>query len=155
MDTTKAANLYSTYPDDFLAYVNTRPSAGQGGARRRSHIRIAPDPRHGFRKSPALRFRLIEQQCKTGILRVTRCRRAHWSTRRSRIRCRPPIIAANGFDALSHALESHTARPHSQAAENYEGFDGARRPMNQGANLWSDMVRAKHCARSARTGACG
>jgi hydroxyacid-oxoacid transhydrogenase len=27
MDTAKAANLYATYPADFLAYVNPRPSA--------------------------------------------------------------------------------------------------------------------------------
>ena len=51
----------------------------------------------------------------------------------------PAIIAANGFDALSHALESYTARPYSAKAKNYDGFDGAKRPMNQGANLWSDM----------------
>ena len=61
-------------------------------------------------------------------------------------RLSPAIIAANG-DALSHALESYTARPHSAKAKNYEGFDGANDPMNQGANLCrATWVRARHCA---------
>jgi alcohol dehydrogenase class IV len=45
------------------------------------------------------------------------------------------VIAANGFDAMAHALESYTARAHSTRAFNL----GDTRPMNQGANPWSDM----------------
>jgi len=46
------------------------------------------------------------------------------------------VVAASGFDVLSHALESYTALAHSKRAP------AARphlRPMSQGANPWSDM----------------
>ncbi|HPT57961.1 MAG TPA: hydroxyacid-oxoacid transhydrogenase, partial [Casimicrobium sp.] len=84
-------------------------------------------------------FDLLDHQCKTGILS------RHLLPSRALVdpdvthTLTPAVIAANGFDALSHALESYTARPHSAKAKAYEGFDGAKRPMNQGANLWSDM----------------
>mgnify|MGYP002138748533 CR=1 FL=1 len=140
MDTTKAANLYATYPDDFLAYVNA--PIGQGKAvpgPLKPHIACPTTCGTGSEVTGIAIFDLLEQQCKTGILS------RHLLPSRALVdpevthTLSPAIIAANGFDALSHALESYTARPHSAKAKNYEGFDGARRPMNQGANLWSDM----------------
>lgn len=47
-----------------------------------------------------------------------------------------PVVAANGMDVFSHAVESLTARPHTRrpAAEN-----PAIRPLSQGANPYSDI----------------
>lgn len=140
MDTTKAANLYATYPDDFLAYVNAPIGLGKAvPGPLKPHIACPTTCGTGSEVTGIAIFDLLEQQCKTGILS------RHLLPSRALVdpevthTLSPAIIAANGFDALSHALESYTARPHSAKAKNYEGFDGARRPMNQGANLWSDM----------------
>ena len=49
MDTTKAANLYATYPDDFLAYVNAPIGLGKAvpGAAEAAHRHRPNDLRHG------------------------------------------------------------------------------------------------------------
>jgi len=140
IDTAKAANLYASHPDDFLAYVNA--PIGQGKpvpGPLKPHIACPTTCGTGSEVTGTAIFDLLEQQCKTGILS------RHLLPSRALVdpdvthTLTPAIVAANGFDALSHALESYTARPHSAKVKNYEGFDGARRPMNQGANLWSDM----------------
>ncbi|MEQ1596770.1 MAG: hydroxyacid-oxoacid transhydrogenase [Casimicrobium sp.] len=140
MDTAKAANLYATYPDDFLAYVNA--PIGQGKAvpgPLKPHIACPTTCGTGSEVTGIAIFDLLGHQCKTGILS------RHLLPSRALVdpdvthTLTPAVIAANGFDALSHALESYTARPHSAKAKAYEGFDGSKRPMNQGANLWSDM----------------
>jgi alcohol dehydrogenase class IV len=46
-----------------------------------------------------------------------------------------PVVAASGFDVLSHALESFTARPFTARGKT----DPLSRPMSQGANPWSDV----------------
>jgi hydroxyacid-oxoacid transhydrogenase len=140
IDTVKAANLYATYPDEFLAYVNA--PIGQGKAvpgSLKPHIACPTTCGTGSEVTGIAIFDLLEQQCKTGILS------RHMLPSRALVdpdvthTLSSPVIAANGFDALSHALESYTARAHSAKAKNYVGFDGAKRSMNQGANLWSDM----------------
>lgn len=140
IDTAKAANLYATHPDDFLAYVNA--PIGQGKAvpgPLMPHIACPTTCGTGSEVTGIAIFDLLEQQCKTGILS------RHMLPSRALVdpdvthTLTPAVIAANGFDALSHALESYTARAHSAKTKAYENFDGAKRPMNQGANLWSDM----------------
>ena len=107
MDTTKAANLYATYPDDFLAYVNA--PIGQGKAvpgPLKPHIACPTTCGTGSEVTGIAIFDLLEQQCKTGILS------RHLLPSRALVdpdvthTLSPAIIAANGFDALSHALES-------------------------------------------------
>jgi hydroxyacid-oxoacid transhydrogenase len=140
IDTVKAANLYATYPDDFLAYVNA--PIGQGKTvpgPLKPHIACPTTCGTGSEVTGIAIFDLLEQQCKTGILsRYMLPSRALVDPDVTHT-LSSAVIAANGFDALSHALESYTARAHSTKAKSYEGFDGAKRPMNQGANLWSDM----------------
>ena len=46
------------------------------------------------------------------------------------------VVAASGFDVLSHALESYTARPYTSRAKPERA---SLRPMSQGANPWSDL----------------
>ena len=140
MDTTKAANLYATYPDELLAYVNAPIGLGKPvPGPLKPHIACPTTCGTGSEVTGIAICNLLDQQCKTGILS------RHMLPSRALVD--PDVthtlssgaIAANGFDALSHALESYTARPHSAKPKLYDGDDGAKRPMNQGANLWSDM----------------
>jgi len=140
MDTTKAANLYATYPDELLAYVNAPIGRGKAvPGPLKPHIACPTTCGTGSEVTGIAICNQLEQQCKTGILS------RHMLPSRALVdpdvthTLSPAVIAANGFDALSHALESYTARPHSAKPKMYEGDDGAKRPMNQGANLWSDM----------------
>jgi hydroxyacid-oxoacid transhydrogenase len=62
------------------------------------------------------------------------------------------VVAAAGLDVLCHALESYTARPHTQRAAPQPA---TARPMSQGANRWSDVgcrealaVCGRHLARA-------
>ncbi|TAG02027.1 MAG: iron-containing alcohol dehydrogenase [Betaproteobacteria bacterium] len=140
IDTAKAANLLATYPADLMAYVNAPIGEGRAvpGALK-PHIACPTTCGTGSEVTGIAIFDLLSHQCKTGILS------RHMLPSRALVdpdvthTLSPAIIAANGFDALSHALESYTARAHSAKAKSYDGLDGAKRPMNQGANLWSDM----------------
>jgi alcohol dehydrogenase class IV len=50
------------------------------------------------------------------------------------------VVAATGFDALSHSLESLTAISYRKRAA---AARPSQRPPSQGANPWSDMVAAE------------
>jgi hydroxyacid-oxoacid transhydrogenase len=137
MDTTKAANLLATYPDDFLAYVNA--PIGQGKAvpgALKPHIACPTTVGTGSEVTGVAIFYLSAMQAKTGMIsRYLLPSRALIDPDVAKT-LPAGVIAANGFDAISHSLEAYTARAHSTrpAAAN-----GALRPMNQGANMWSDM----------------
>ena len=137
MDTCKAANVHASYPADFLAYVN----APIGGGRPipgslKPHIACPTTSGTGSECTGIAIFDLLAMKAKTGMISrrmiptvalvdptVTRTLPA-------------TIVAASGFDAMSHALESLTARSHAQRQRS---AIGPARPMNQGANMWSDM----------------
>jgi hydroxyacid-oxoacid transhydrogenase len=140
IDTTKAANLLATYPADLMAYVNA--PIGEGRAvpgPLKPHIACPTTCGTGSEVTGIAIFDLLSHKCKTGILsRYMLPSRAIVDPEVTHT-LPSAVIAANGFDALSHALESYTARPHSAKQKVYDGADGAKRPMNQGANLWSDM----------------
>ena len=141
MDTTKAANLYATYPADFLDYVN--PPIGKGKpvpGRLKPLIAIPTTAGTGSETTGVAIFDLLEKHVKTGI--------AHRALRPTlgiidpdNTRTLPPMIAAcSGLDILSHAVESLTALPYQQrtAAEN-----PTLRPAYQGSNPISDIWTTK------------
>jgi len=137
IDTCKAANLYSTYPDDFLAYVN--PPIGEGKAvpgALKPHIACPTTSGTGSECTGIAVFDLLSMCAKTGI--------AHRELRPTRAVIDPTttytlpanVVAASGLDVLSHALESFTAIPYTQRLRPAEP---RLRPMSQGANPWSDI----------------
>lgn len=137
IDTAKAANLYSTYPADFLDYVNA--PIGKGVAvpgPLKPHIACPTTSGTGSECTGIAVFDLLEMKAKTGIasktLRPTRALVDPDAT----LTLPANVVAASAFDVLSHALESYTARPFTQRPA---AATPALRPSSQGANPWSDM----------------
>ena len=137
IDTTKAANLYSTHPAEFLTYVNAPIGGGQAiPGPLKPHIACPTTSGTGSECTGIAVFDLLAMKAKTGI--VSRHLRPSMAlidpdTTRSLPK---NVVAASAFDVLSHALESYTAQPYTRRAA------PARprlRPMSQGANPWSDL----------------
>jgi hydroxyacid-oxoacid transhydrogenase len=136
IDTAKAANLYATHPAELLTYVNApvgegRPVPGP----LRPHIACPTTSGTGSECTGITIFDLLSLKAKTGI--------AHRNLVPTRALIDPDttetlpatVVAASGFDVLSHALESFTARPFTAR----EKTEPQSRPMSQGANPWSDL----------------
>jgi hydroxyacid-oxoacid transhydrogenase len=137
MDTCKAANLYATHPADFLAYVNA--PLGEGRAvpgPLKPHIACPTTSGTGSECTGIAVFDLVDRRVKTGIasrrLRTTLALIDPMTTHT----LPATVVAASGFDVLSHALESYTALPHTKRAPAQRP---TLRPMSQGANRWSDI----------------
>ncbi|HYH23487.1 MAG TPA: hydroxyacid-oxoacid transhydrogenase [Azospirillum sp.] len=137
IDTAKAANLYATHPADFLAYVNKplgegRPVPGPV----KPHIACPTTCGTGSETTGVAIFDHVERKVKTGIssrhLRPTLSVVDPTTT----YSLPPGVVAATGFDVLTHAIESHTARPFRTRPR---PGSPAERPPYQGANPWSDM----------------
>jgi len=141
MDTAKAANLYATYPADFLDYVNApigkaKPVPGQ----LRPLVAIPTTAGTGSETTGVAIFDYTEMHAKTGI--------AHRALRPKlgivdpeNTRTLPKMaVACTALDVFSHALESLTAMPFDQR----EAAESPRmRPAYQGANPISSIWAAK------------
>jgi hydroxyacid-oxoacid transhydrogenase len=137
MDTAKAANLYSTYPAEFMTYVN--PPIGKGepipGALK-PLVAVPTTAGTGSETTGVAIFDYLEMKAKTGI--------AHRSLRPvkgiidpNNTRSLPKMVAAcTGLDQLTHALEAMTGLPYNQrpAPEHPK-----MRPAYQGSNPISDI----------------
>ena len=141
MDTAKAANLYSTYPADFLTYVNAPIGKGEPvPGPLRPLIAIPTTTGTGSETTGVAIFDLLDMKAKTGI--------SHRSLRPvigivdpDNVRDLPAMVTAcSGFDVLSHGLESFTAMPFGrrEAPEN-----PGLRPSYQGSNPISDVWALK------------
>ena len=135
IDTCKAANLYATQPADFMTYVNAPIGAGQrvpGPVM--PHIACPTTSGTGSEVTGISIFTLTSLNAKTGIISrrliptvalvdpdVTRTLPAK-------------IVASTGFDCMSHALESMTARLYPRRLNPAQGIG---RPVSQGANPFS------------------
>ena len=136
IDTCKAANLYSTYPAEFLEYVNAPVGKGTPipGALK-PHIACPTTSGTGSECTGIAVFDFLEKQVKTGIAS------AHLKPSRAVIdpvvtaSLPANVVAASGFDVLCHALESYTAKPFTERPRP----DSGERPLSQGANPYSDM----------------
>ena len=137
IDTAKAANLYSTYPNDFLAYVN--PPIGKGvppPGPLRPLIAIPTTAGTGSETTGVAIFDLESIHAKTGIShRLLRPSLAIIDPLNT-LSLPPMVTASCAFDVLSHALEAYTARPYSTRRR---ADTPSARPAYQGANPFSDI----------------
>ena len=138
MDTCKAANLYATHPAEFMTYVNAPIGAGQKAPGPvKPHIACPTTSGTGSEVTGIAIFTLSSLNAKTGIISrrliptvalidpdVTRSLPAN-------------VVASTGFDCMSHALESMTARLYPRRLNPARGI---ARPVSQGANPFSDAL---------------
>ncbi|MEI6304262.1 MAG: hydroxyacid-oxoacid transhydrogenase [Betaproteobacteria bacterium] len=137
IDTCKAANLYATYPAPFLDYVNAPIGAGKAvPGPLKPHIACPTTCGTGSECTGISIFDLLSLQVKTGIASKRLKPSMALIDPATTYSLPKNVVAASGFDVLSHALESYTARPYTQRAA--PGKPAAR-PMSQGANPWSDI----------------
>ena len=137
IDTAKAANLYSTYPADFLEYVNAPIGKGTPVPGDLKPLVAVPTTiGTGSETTGVAIFDFKDIGAKTGI--------AHRSLRPDvglvdpeNTRSLPKMVAAcSAFDVLCHGIESYTALPFSQRAA---PPTPAHRPAYQGSNPISDV----------------
>ena len=137
MDTAKAANLYSTYPADFLDYVN--PPIGKGlpvPGHLKPLIAIPTTAGTGSETTGVAICDLARMHAKTGIAH-RRLKPTLGIIDPENTRSQPaPVAASAGLDVLSHALESYTAIPFHQRPHPDRPV---LRPAYQGSNPISDI----------------
>lgn len=144
IDTAKVANLLSTHPADLKTYVN-KPvgNASPPPGTLKPHIACPTTFGTASESTGIAVFDFLELNTKTGIshrlLRPTlgvldpNCLESLPSL----------VLAANGFDVFSHAIESLTARSHRRHPV---PDDPSARPLSQGSNPFSDL----HCLEAMR-----
>lgn len=137
IDTAKAANLYSTYPADFLDYVNAPIGKGLPcPGPLKPLIAIPTTAGTGSETTGVAIFDYVEKKAKTGI--------AHRYLKPTlgivdsdNTKTMPAAVAAStGLDVLSHALESYTAMPFTDRPMPARPLE---RPAYQGNNPISDI----------------
>jgi alcohol dehydrogenase class IV len=141
MDTCKAANLYATRPADFMSYVNAPIGGGQPvPGPLKPHIACPTTCGTGSETTGIAIFNLTDINAKTGIISRRLIPTAALIDPAVTATLPRNVIAASGFDCMSHALESITARPWPRRLNPAKGV---KRPVSQGANPFSDALAAE------------
>lgn len=138
MDTAKAANLYSSWPADFMAYVNApigRAEPVPGPLK--PHIACPTTFGTASECTGIAICDFIDLEVKSGII-SRRLKPTLGVLDPSALATLPAnVVAANAFDVLCHAIESLTARPYSKRPK---PASATQRPLSQGANPYSDLA---------------
>jgi hydroxyacid-oxoacid transhydrogenase len=141
MDTCKVANLFATYPADFMEYVNAPIGKGTPvPGPLAPMVAIPTTAGTGSETTGVAIFDLAAMHAKTGFAhRSLRPRLGLIDPDNTRTLPRM-VVACSGLDVFCHALESLTALPYGkrQAPESPR-----LRPAYQGANPLSDIWAEK------------
>jgi alcohol dehydrogenase class IV len=141
IDTCKAANLYATRPAEFMSYVNAPIGGGQPvPGSLKPHIACPTTCGTGSETTGIAIFNLTEINAKTGIISRRLIPTAALIDPTVTTTLPRNVVAASGFDCMSHALESITARPWPRRLNPAKGI---KRPVSQGANPFSDALAAE------------
>ncbi len=141
IDTCKAANLYATHPADLMTYVNAPIGAGQKvPGPLKPHIACPTTCGTGSEVTGIAILNLTAINAKTGIISRRLIPTVALIDPNVTLTLPKNVVAASGFDCMSHALESLTARtwPHRASPAR-----GAARPVSQGANPFSDALASE------------
>jgi alcohol dehydrogenase class IV len=137
MDTAKAANLLSTWPDDIIAYVNApigkaKPIPGK----LKPHIACPTTCGTGSETTGITILDLKSVGLKTGIASPL-LKPSLAIVDPTTIATLPGgVVASTGFDVLCHACESYTARPYTSRAR---PAHPSQRPPYQGSTPYNDI----------------
>ena len=137
IDTAKACNLYTTYPAEFLDYVNApigkaKPIPGQ----LKPLIALPTTAGTGSETTGVAIFDLVKMRAKTGIANL-KLKPTLGLLDPDNTRTQPPLVAAStGLDILTHAIESYTALPYNRRLKPDRPL---LRPAYQGSNPISDI----------------
>lgn len=155
MDTAKAANLLASWPDELIAYVNApigraKPIPGK----LKPHIACPTTCGTGSETTGITIVDLKSAGLKTGIaspLLKPSLAIVDPTTTES---LPGGVVAASGFDVLSHAVESFTARPYTSRPR---PAHPSQRPPYQGSTPYNDIgslaairLGGKYLARAVR-----
>jgi hydroxyacid-oxoacid transhydrogenase len=137
MDTAKAANLLSTYPDELIAYIN----APIGGAkpipgRLKPHIACPTTCGTGSETTGITIVDLKSVGLKTGIASPLLKPTLAIVDPTTAETLPGGVVAACGFDVLTHAVESYTARPFTSRPR---PAHPSQRPPYQGSTPYNDI----------------
>ena len=137
IDTAKAANLYSTYPADFLDYVNApigkaKPIPGP----LKPLFAIPTTAGTGSETTGVVIFDLVEMRAKTGIANLQLKPTIGILDPNNTKTLGPQVTASTGLDVLTHAIESYTAIEYDQRLKPQRPI---LRPAYQGSNPISDI----------------
>ena len=136
IDTAKVANLYTTFPADFLDYVNAPIGKGKPiPGSLQPLIAVPTTAGTGSETTGVAIFDLVRMHAKTGIADF-RLKPMLGLLDPDNTRTMPPVvIASTGLDVLTHAIESYTAMPYHQRPKPDRPLF---RPAYQGSNPISD-----------------
>jgi hydroxyacid-oxoacid transhydrogenase len=137
IDTAKVANLYTSWPADFLTYVNAPLGEGKPvPGPLKPLIAIPTTAGTGSETTGVAIFDLTEMHAKTGIAH-RRLKPTLGIVDPENTRTMPPLVAAStGLDVLCHAVESYTTIPFNARPRPQRPI---LRPAYQGANPVSDI----------------
>ena len=137
IDTAKAANLFSCFPDDLLAYVNAPIGLGKAiPGPLKPHIACPTTSGTGSETTGITIVDLTAQGVKSGIASPF-LKPALAIVDPTVTETLPGgVVAATGFDVLTHAVESYTARPFTRRPKPKTPND---RPPYQGATPFNDI----------------
>ncbi len=155
MDTAKAANLLSSYPDELIAYIN----APIGGAKPvpgplKPHIACPTTCGTGSETTGIAIVDLTSAGLKTGVASPLLKPSLAIVDPTTTETLPGGVVAACGFDVLTHAVESFTARPYTSRAR---PDHPSQRPPYQGSTPYNDIgsiaairLGGKYLARAVR-----
>ncbi|HQF30651.1 MAG TPA: hydroxyacid-oxoacid transhydrogenase, partial [Hyphomicrobiales bacterium] len=137
IDTAKAANLLSSYPDEILAYVNApigraKPVPGP----LKPHIACPTTSGTGSETTGIAILDITGVGVKSGIASPRLKPNLAVVDPTTTLSMPAGVVAATGFDVLTHAVESYTARPFTSRAK---PETPAARPPYQGATPFNDV----------------